>query len=70
MSEIARSQARFLGKTLGRQVVRIAARRRIVNLDQTLFDAALEVGVNEAKRDAKLGGDTALGALAVILNGA
>ena len=39
-----------------------------MDLDQALLHATLEVRVDEAKRDAKVGGDTALGALAIVLH--
>ena len=53
-------QPGFLGETLRRQVVGISPRRGIVDLDEALLDAAFEVGVDETKRDAEFGRDSAL----------
>ena len=51
-----------------RQIIGIAPRRRLADLQQALFDAALEVGVDQAERDAEIGGELALRLGAVALD--
>ena len=53
-------QPGFLGKALRRQVIGIAPGRGIMDLDEALLDAAFEVGVDEAERDAEFRGNSAL----------
>src|SRR5262249_3787022 len=50
----------LLGEPVRRQVIGVAPRRRLRDLDQPLGDAALEVGVDETERDSDLGGEPAL----------
>ena len=58
----------LLRKSLRRQIVDIAAGRGLADLDEPLLHAALEVGVDEPERDAKLGPETPLRLAAVALD--
>ena len=64
--QIFNRQPRFLSKALRREVIGVAARRRLADLDESLLDAASKVGVDEAKRDAEILGNAALRLGAVI----
>src|SRR5262245_22439911 len=52
IGQIVDGQPRLFRKALRREVVGISARRRSAYLDQAFFDAALQVGVDKAERDA------------------
>jgi len=67
--QVLHRQPGFLRKPLRREVIGIAARRRVLNLDEAFFHAALEVGVDKAERDAEVGGDPALRPVAIVLYG-
>ena len=66
--EILGGEATLFGEARGRQVIGVAIGGNLGDLDQPLLDAALEVGVGEAERDAEIAGDRALGERAVFLN--
>src|SRR5262249_19586156 len=58
--QIFDGQPRFLGKAVRGQIIGIAARWSLADLQQAFFDAAFEVGVNESERDAEIGRKLAL----------
>ena len=68
MAQIGRGQPRFLGKALRRQVVGVAPGGGLTHLDQPLAHTPLEVRVGEAKGDAELAGDGALGDVRVAVD--
>src|SRR3546814_9447295 len=47
IEQVAGSEARLLGKALGRQVIGVTPLRNLLDLDQPLVDAALEIGVDQ-----------------------
>ena len=49
-----------------RQVIGVAARRRLADFDETLLDATLEVSINKTQRDTEFFGDAALRLRAII----
>ena len=51
------------------QIIRKTAWRRLADLQEALFDAALEVSVDEAEGDAEVGRKLALGLGAIALDG-
>src|SRR5262249_16952580 len=67
--EIFDGEARFLGETVRRQIIGVAPRRDLPDLKQALFDAAFEVGVDEAERDAEVGGKLTLRLSTMSLHG-
>ena len=67
-AEILDRQPGFLGKAVGRQVIGVAPRRRLADLDEALLDAAFEVGVDEAKRDPEFSSQAPLRLPAVALD--
>ena len=69
IGQVLDRQPGFLGKTLRRQIVAVAIRGHVRDFDIALLDAALEVGVDETKRDAEFGGDPPLRLGAVPLDG-
>ena len=60
VGERLNGQPGLLGKTLRRQVIGVAPRRRILDLDEALLDAALQVRVNKTERDAEFGRNSPL----------
>src|SRR5439155_12206862 len=47
-------------EAMRREVIGVAPRRRPRDLDQPLVDAALEIGIHQAERDAEFRGEPAL----------
>src|SRR5271155_1795814 len=68
MRQVFDGQTGFFCKAVRRQIVGVAARRRLPDFQKTFFDAALQVGVDEAERDAEVGSELALGLGAVALD--
>ncbi len=68
IGKIVDGQPRLFGKTLRREIVGIAPRRRTADLDQPLLDAALKVGVDQTERDAEFGGKQPLRLRAILLH--
>ena len=48
---------RLFGEPLVRELISVAPRRRATDFDEAFLDATLEVGVDQSKRDAELGGE-------------
>src|SRR5689334_7992224 len=69
MRQILDREPGLLGETLRCQIIGVAPRGRIMDLDQPLLDATLEVGVDKAKRYSKFRGDPALRTHAIRLDG-
>ena len=66
--KVFRRQPGLFGKPLGGEVIGVAVGRDLADLDPALFDAAFEIGVGEAERDAQLVRGGALGDAAVFMN--
>jgi len=45
---------------MGREIIGIAPCRRFADLDQTFVNTALEIGIDQAERDAEFGGKPTL----------
>ena len=58
----------FFGEGLRRQVIGVATRGNVGNLDIALLDAALQVGIDQTKRDAELGSQPPLRLSAIPLD--
>src|SRR5262245_47239567 len=62
-------KARLFGESLGGKIIGISPRRRAADFNEAFLDATLEVGVDQAKRDAKFGGEQSWRLRAVLLHG-
>ena len=60
MCKIACGQPRFFRKSLGSEIVGISPRGNLSDLDQSLADTSLQVGIGQPQRDAKLARNRAL----------
>lgn len=66
--QIFDGQTGFFGEALRRQIIDVAAGRCCIDLDQPLLDASPQIGVDQAQRDAKLGGKPPLRLPAIALH--
>lgn len=67
--QILGGQTRLFGETLRCQVIGIAVGRYLLDLNQALLHATLQVGVGQAQRNAQLARDRTLGHGAVFIHG-
>jgi len=67
-TEILDGQPGLFGEAVRRQIIGVAPRRRLADLDEPLLDAALEVGVDEPEGDTEFGSQTPLRLAAVALD--
>src|SRR5262249_25483239 len=53
--EIFDGQSRLLGETVRGQIIRVTTRRGLADFDEAFLDAALQIGIDQPKRDAEIG---------------
>ena len=58
--QIGRGQPRLFGHAARRQIIGVAPGRHLPDLDETLAEASIEIGVDQPERDAELARDRAL----------
>jgi len=60
VGKILDRKPRLFGEALGREIISVSPRRRATDFDEAFLDSALEVGVDQTKRDAELRGEQPL----------
>ncbi len=67
--QIAGCQPGFFGKALGRQIIQVAVGRYGLDFDQSLADAALEIGVRQPQGYAHAFGQMTLSQVVALVDG-